>query len=172
MADLLRKALLGGVFGSGEYELATQPTISSGLHAVRFMVIHLAAGQVVSIAEDKREALAAARQLLKKTEVTQPTWQQAELWPGILLVPAIPLSPVSRRRREVFDRSGGVCFYCRCQLSIRAFHVEHQQPRALGGDDAPLNLVAACESCNLTKGDRTALEFIVAQDNCERKVQG
>lgn len=163
MADLLRKALLGGVFGSGEYELATQPTISSGLHAVRFMVIHLAAGQVVSIAEDKREALAAARQLLKRTEVAQPTWQQSELWPGVLLVPAIPLPPVSRRRREVYERSGGVCFYCRSPLSIHAFHVEHQQPRALGGDDSPLNLVAACAACNLEKNDKTALEYVAGQ---------
>jgi hypothetical protein len=52
MTSLLRKPLLGGVFGKGEFELATQPTVSNGLHAVKYMVIQLAAGQVVSIAED------------------------------------------------------------------------------------------------------------------------
>lgn len=165
---MLRKPLYGGPFGSGEYELATQPTISSGLHAVRFMVIQLAAGQVVSIAEDKREALAAARQLLKKTAATQqpePDWRQSELWPGIQLVPGTPLPAVSRRRREVFERSGGVCFYCRCRLSLHAFHVEHQRPRAIGGDDSPMNLVAACAPCNLLKRDRTALEFVAGANS-------
>lgn len=165
---ILRKPLLGGVFGQGEFELATQPTISNGLHAVKFMVIQLAAGQVISIAEDKREALAAARQLLRThvaTEQPKPNWRQSALWPDIELVPATPLPAVSRRRREVFERSSGRCFYCRCQLSIFAFHIEHQRPRAIGGDDSSLNLVAACSSCNLSKGARTALEFVLGQSS-------
>ena len=165
-APMLRKPLLGGVFGQGEFELATQPTVSNGLHAVKFMVIQLAAGQVVSIAEDKREALAAARQLLKATiasEQLEQDWRQSALWPDIELVPATPLPALSRRRRQVLERNGGRCFYCSCELSLHAFHVEHQRPRALGGDDSPLNLVPACSRCNLSKGSRTALEFVLGQ---------
>lgn len=163
---MLRRPIMGGAFGQAGFELATQPTITNGLHAVRFMVIHLTAGQIVSIAEDKREALAAARDLLKATAPAQqpePNWRQSDLWPGIQLVPSTPQTPVSRRRREVFERSGGVCFYCRCRLSIHAFEVEHQRPRALGGDDSPINLVASCSPCNSAKRDRTAIEFMAGQ---------
>lgn len=38
--------------------------------------------------------------------------------------------------------------------------IEHQMPRALMGPDELVNLVAACVPCNLSKGDRTALEFL------------
>ncbi len=167
MTAMLRRPIFGGAFGNGQYELATQPTVSNGLHAVRFMVIQLAAGQVVSIAEEKREALSSARHLLRSVPPTfdeEEGWRQTALWPEVELVPGMPVAPVSRRRREVFERSGGACFYCRCRLSVHAFHVEHQRPRAIGGDDSPLNLVAACESCNLQKSDRTALEFVTAMN--------
>jgi 5-methylcytosine-specific restriction endonuclease McrA len=61
----------------------------------------------------------------------------------------------------VFERSGGQCFYCRGRLELAGlWHIEHQQPRALGGGDDLLNLVSACEPCNLAKSDRTALEFV------------
>jgi 5-methylcytosine-specific restriction endonuclease McrA len=71
---------------------------------------------------------------------------------------------VSRRRREIFERSAGKCHYCGTPLTlVGKWHVEHQQPRALGGGDDPLNLVAACVRCNLAKSDRTALEFVVQQ---------
>jgi 5-methylcytosine-specific restriction endonuclease McrA len=68
---------------------------------------------------------------------------------------------ITKRRREVFDRSRGRCHYCSATLSLDGkWHVEHMLPRALDGDDSPINLVAACVGCNLAKSDRTALEFI------------
>jgi len=146
---MLSRPILGGVFGRGQYELATMPCISKGLHAVRFMVVQLAAGQVVSIAEDKREALSCARQLLKDAAPAPagPHWRQPALWPEFELVLASPVPVVSRRRREIFGKSNGLCHYCRA-------------PLALDGTDDPLNLVAACVECNLAKSDRTALEFM------------
>lgn len=163
-SEMLRKPLLGGVFGQGEYELATQAIVSAGLHAVRFSVLEPRAGRVLSIAETKVEALSAARRLLTATSANEPTWIQPRLWSDAELhvVPA-PSSPrpISRRRREIFERSGGACFYCNKVLTLDGnWHIEHQRPRALGGDDSLLNLVAACEPCNLAKGDRTALEFL------------
>lgn len=168
---LLRKPLYGGPFGSGEYELATQPTISNGLHSVRFMVIQLAAGQVVSIAEDKREALAAARLLLRGASepANDPEWRQTSLWTDLELVPAnnsptVQAARIPRRRRDIFNKCGGTCHYCQEPLTLDGkWHVEHQMPRALGGKDDPQNLVAACVACNLTKGDRTAVEFVLGQ---------
>lgn len=163
---MLRKPLLGGVFGQGEFELATQPTITNGLHAVRFLVIQPRSGRVLAIAESKTEALAGARRVLRATHAAndEPRWVQPRLWSDaeLSVVSEPPPKPVSRRRREVFVRSGGCCHYCGTPLRIDAFQIEHQLPRALGGTDTPLNLVAACERCNLAKADRTALEFMVA----------
>lgn len=167
---MLRRPLIGGVFGQGQYELATTPLISKGLHAVKFMVIEPRAGRVLSIAETKVEALGGARRLLHSASAalpaSEPAWQQPTLWSdgGLSAVePAKAARPVSRRRREVFERSGGKCFYCSTPLKLDgSFHLEHQMPRALGGTDDSMNLVAACASCNLAKADRTAIEYVTA----------
>jgi len=166
-ASMLRRPIYGGPFGNGEFELATQPTITNGLHAVRFLVIEPRAGRVLAIAESKTEALAGARRVLRATAAAndEPRWVQPRLWSDaeLSVVSAPPPRPVSRRRREVFLRSGGCCHYCGTPQQLDgAWHVEHQLPRALGGTDEALNLVAACERCNLRKSDRTALEFVLA----------
>lgn len=163
------RPIYGGIFGrSGEYTLATMACVERGLHGVRFMVLHPKSGGVLSVANDKSEALAQARRVLKAaaqlTSANDESFTQGSLWPEQdLPVPEAGAKPkaVSRRRREVFERSGGKCFYCGCEISINAFHVEHQFPRALGGGETPLNLVASCAPCNLAKSDSTALEFIV-----------
>ena len=165
--SMLRKPLLGGPFGNGQYELATQPTITNGLHAVRFTVIEPRAGRVLSIAETKVDALAGARRVLRgqiDADGAEQAWYQPRLWSDadLAVIDADPPPrPVSRRRREVFESSGGLCHYCRAPLTLDGqWHVEHQMPRALGGTDDAANLVAACAPCNLAKGDRTAVEFV------------
>lgn len=179
MADaaMLRRPIMGGIFGDGEFELATQPTVSNGLHSVRFLVIQARAGRVLAIAESKGEALAGARRVLRATGAAndeEPRWVQPRLWSDaeLAVVPTEPAPrPVARRRREVFQRSGGCCHYCSTPLRLDGeWHVEHQLPQALGGTDAPLNLVAACVDCNLRKSDRTALEFVASsrQTTAER----
>lgn len=168
--SLLHRPIFGGVFGSGRYRLASQPCILNGLHAVRYLVIE-ASGAVLSIAEDKQQALCDARRALRASGVgvdeaaNDPQWEQGELWPGgeVFSSPLEPSQPrVSRRRREIFGKSKGCCHYCKAVLTLDGkWHVEHMVPRGLGGADDLLNLVAACEGCNLQKSDRTALEFVV-----------
>jgi hypothetical protein len=170
---LLQRPIYGGVFGEdGRYALASMPCVSRGLYATRYMVVQSQAGVVLSIADDKTEALAGARKVLHAAndmnacESAKSCANQGELWPQVLPPMEIPAEPryASRRRREIFDRSAGKCHYCRTPLTLDGkWHVEHQQPRALGGGDDPLNLVAACVSCNLAKSDRTALEFVVGR---------
>lgn len=161
---MLRRPIMGGVFGNGEFELATQPAVVNGLHAVRFMVIQPRAGRVLAIADTKAEALAGARRVIRVcTADDEPRWVQPRLWSDaeLAVVSDPPPRPVSRRRREVFERSGGRCHYCRRSLELASdWHVEHQMPLALGGTDSPGNLVAACAPCNLAKNDRTAIEFV------------
>ena len=171
---MLQRPLYGGIFGDGRYALATLPTISNGLHAVRFMVIESRRGTVLSVADDKLAAMARARRLLvglpAAGAANDAIWQQTRFWPDLPAGRALRPRPISRRRQEVFARSEGRCHYCRGALALDGrWHVEHQVPRALGGDDAAGNLVAACAPCNLAKRDRTALEFVQqrAQPACE-----
>jgi hypothetical protein len=168
-AGMRQRPIYGGVFGRGLYALATLPTISNGLHAVRFMVIEPRRGAVLSVADDKLQAIAAARRLLvglpASSAANDAIWEQGALWPELPADRPPKVRSISRRRREVFDRSEGRCHYCRAALTLAGpWHVEHQLPRALGGGDSPANLVAACAPCNLAKSDRTAIEFVADRD--------
>jgi hypothetical protein len=160
---LLHRPIYGGVFGTGRYALASMPCVSRGLHSIRYMVVEPRGGAVLSVAEDKTEALAGARKILSTAGQLQADLvsRQLEMWPESAANESRDaLKPVSRRRREVFEKSGGKCHYCGTRLMLDGkWHVEHMFPRALGGSDASLNLVAACVACNLEKSDRTALEY-------------
>lgn len=166
---MLQRPIYGGVFGDGRYSLATVPTIANGLHAVRFMVLDPRGGAVLAAGESKIEVIAKARVALNATRhagaANDERWQQAQIWPELEPGGRLPAPErVSRRRREIFDRSLGRCHYCNAELQLRgSWHVEHMVPRALDGVDHPLNLVAACVPCNLAKSDRTAIEFITSR---------
>ena len=68
---------------------------------------------------------------------------------------------VPKRRREIFEKSGGKCHYCGVALALDgAWHIEHMQPKALLGSNQKSNLVASCVPCNSKKRDMTAEEFI------------
>lgn len=167
------RPIYGGVFGrSGQYVMATMPCIERGLHSVRFMVTQPHTGAVLAVANDKQDALASARRLLLVTEsltkreaANDGQMEQTPLWSDEQLPPmstagAKPKA-VPKRRREVFARSDGRCFYCGAVLRLDGkWHIEHQMPRSLMGPDELPNLVSACVPCNLAKRDRTALEFI------------
>ena len=164
--SLRHRPIFGGVFGQGRYSLATMPCLSNGLHAVRYMVIEPKGGAVLSVAEGKLDALASARKVLRATETLAknevPLGEQASLWPeeDLPVIGSAP-RPISRRRRDVFERSNGRCHYCSSVLKLDGkWHIEHMVPKALDGTDDEVNLVAACVACNLAKSDQTALEFI------------
>jgi hypothetical protein len=170
---LLQRPIYGGVFGEGQYALASMPCVSRGLFATRYMVVQPQAGVVLSIADDKTEALAGARKVLHAAndmnarEPAEPRPTQGELWPEVITPTNSLEEPrtVPRRRREIFERSAGKCHYCGTPLDLTGkWHIEHQMPRALGGGDEGLNLVAACVPCNLSKSDRTAIEFVAGAD--------
>lgn len=174
-AALLHRPIFGGVFGKGRYALATLPTVTRGLHSVRHLVIEPTTGTVISAGDDKLQALAAARKVLRATEALTRAEAMARaqadgqrlLFP--LDEPAQPLvreraRPVSKRRRDVHAKCDGRCHYCGKVLALEgSWHVEHALPRALGGLDEIGNLFASCAPCNLAKRDRTALEFVVKE---------
>lgn len=56
----------------------------------------------------------------------------------------------------------GICYYCRADLKVTNYHVDHKIPVSRGGgSNAPDNLVCACPTCNLRKGAQTDVDFFV-----------
>ena len=69
---------------------------------------------------------------------------------------------VSKRTRfEVLRRDDYTCRYCRS--ADNPLTIDHVVPVALGGSDAPSNLVAACKDCNAGKSSATPDAALVAQ---------
>ena len=66
---------------------------------------------------------------------------------------------VSTRRKNVFEKYGGRCFYCGEELDIDEFHMDHKIPQAKGGPGTFANLEPACCLCNMTKGPLDIEEF-------------
>ena len=68
-----------------------------------------------------------------------------------------------RRRREqsgtkrlrIYVRDKFRCQYCGAKKKANELTLDHILPRARGGDNSPLNVVAACVACNSRKGNRT-----------------
>ena len=59
-----------------------------------------------------------------------------------------------KTRFEVFKRDKFTCQYCGAKAPDVVLHVDHITPVAEGGDNDIMNLVTACEGCNLGKGAR------------------
>lgn len=75
-----------------------------------------------------------------------------------------------RLRFEILRRDGFACRYCGATADETQLHVDHLVPRALGGDDHPTNLVAACRDCNLGKGS-AVLDSEVVADATESNIR-
>ena len=80
------------------------------------------------------------------------------------------------KRLEVWNKTGGVCWYCSSPLTIgkpektgnafidyhearRVFSVDHVTPQCAGGSDDINNLVPCCSGCNNEKRHRTLEEY-------------
>lgn len=57
-------------------------------------------------------------------------------------------------RFEVFKRDSFTCQYCGAKAPEAVLHVDHINPVSNGGDNEIINLVTACQGCNLGKSDR------------------
>lgn len=79
--------------------------------------------------------------------------------PAVIILTRYVRLPGSRRvpvtRRGVLRRDGFHCAYCGGQAGT----IDHVLPRSRGGEDSWENLVACCQRCNNTKGDRTPQEM-------------
>ena len=70
------------------------------------------------------------------------------------------------KRKKVWNKSQGHCWYCGCELKI-GWHIDHFKPLGRNPDktvsnpenDNEDNLVPACVSCNIMKSDMTIEKF-------------
>ena len=67
----------------------------------------------------------------------------------------IPYTRIVLSRRNIMKRDGNRCQYCG---SSRNLTIDHVVPRSRGGNDSWENLVTACDTCNVQKGNRTPRE--------------
>lgn len=76
---------------------------------------------------------------------------------------------VSKKNREIiFNKYGGRCAYCACELE-KGWHVDHLKPirRNFGGNTGMLrpqfdnidNMMPSCPSCNINKHSMSLEEF-------------
>ena len=64
-----------------------------------------------------------------------------------------------RYRREIKDRDGHKCVYCGGDANT----LDHLVSKSAGGPTTSDNLVTACASCNLRKGDKNVWEWYSQQ---------
>jgi 5-methylcytosine-specific restriction endonuclease McrA len=62
------------------------------------------------------------------------------------------------RRLRIYMRDKFRCQYCGEKKSPAELTLDHIYPRSRGGDNTPVNIVAACLACNNRKGNRTPEE--------------
>lgn len=181
-----KRPILGGVFGVAGYEIGSQVGVQAGLHFVTYFVIEPRSQCVLGTACTQPDALDQARELIAKPKYEQFIAElvaarlaheaavKKDSFATSILKSAVRAvtKKIPRRRKHVFEKSGGRCHYCSTPLTLDGkWHVEHMMPKALLGGNEPGNLVAACTTCNLRKHDRTSEEFIhanrsAAQANC------
>jgi hypothetical protein len=70
---------------------------------------------------------------------------------------------VSKRLRyEIFRRDNHTCRYCGASAPDVSLRIDHVMPVALGGSDAPDNLVTSCDPCNSGKSSMPPDAALVA----------
>lgn len=177
------RPLVGGVFGIAGFSLCSHAYVENGLDCVTYLVCESESLFVISSADDKASALSAAREVLnfgplfplgkkiadfkkKKAEAVaaielQRNADAAEFHRTFKARRTDTVKSIPKRRQKIFEESGGKCHYCSTALTLEGrWHIEHKMPKALGGDNAPGNLVASCAPCNHEKRDTTDQEFI------------
>lgn len=96
--------------------------------------------------------------------------EKLESWKTVIEMPAVIrlfefVSPKKQlkffesfTRQNVYERDGGKCMYCGCEVSRNKFTFDHVIPKSRGGKTKWQNIVCACLKCNSKKDNRTPEE--------------
>lgn len=184
---LKMKPLIGGAFSGGRWCLASTHFTENGLDRVHYFVVDGVSRFMIGQGSTKACALQGARAMLSKqvgrelipmfilqlhaeriareAEVRRVNREEQAEMEARRRARIKTVGSLPKRRRAIFEKSGGKCHYCACELTLEGrWHVEHMIPRALGGQSVEDNLVAACAPCNHKKRDQTDHEFIARRE--------
>ncbi len=67
----------------------------------------------------------------------------------------LPYAKIVLSRRNIMKRDRNMCQYCATKSDLT---LDHVMPKSRGGRDSWENLVTACNTCNVRKGNRTPEE--------------
>ena len=75
-------------------------------------------------------------------------------------------------RKDCFEKGNGKCLYCRRNLDVDYFTIDHIIPQSsISCPPGRDNLVMACHDCNSRKGSRNFIDFIT-HDKVVKKTYG
>jgi DNA-binding Lrp family transcriptional regulator len=84
----------------------------------------------------------------------------AETAPEVQDIEIVDFYKDPKYRPAILEREQGRCFYCRRTLTDEDSGLDHAEPQKANGTNSYRNVVAACHSCNSSKGDDTAEQFL------------
>jgi 5-methylcytosine-specific restriction endonuclease McrA len=61
-------------------------------------------------------------------------------------------------RQLLYERDRGLCCFCDLPVPFETMHIDHRQPRALGGGSDAGNLRVAHRGCNIAAGNEVAMK--------------
>ncbi|GAH05923.1 unnamed protein product [marine sediment metagenome] len=76
----------------------------------------------------------------------------------LLLFDKLPPTEVKMSRKTIFERDNFTCAYCGKKFPPKKLTWDHIVPLARGGKREWLNIVTACQNCNIRKGGCTPEE--------------
>ncbi len=76
----------------------------------------------------------------------------------LLFYERLPAREVKFTRRNIYERDGNRCQYCRGKFDTKDLNLDHVVPLRRGGKTTWDNVVCSCLSCNTRKGGRLLRE--------------
>jgi 5-methylcytosine-specific restriction endonuclease McrA len=110
---------------------------------------------VVLLLKEKAELSEAAAERLHAARTSLPVPLVIRLVYYVRIPRQVTLAP---SRNSVLLRDNNTCQYCGATPGRANLTLDHVVPRSRGGDSTWDNVVAACRTCNIRKGDRTPEE--------------
>ena len=114
---------------------------------------------VVLLLKEKAELVEAAAERLHASRTSVPVPLVIRLVYYVRIPHPVVLAPT---RRSVALRDNFTCQYCGATPGRGLLTLDHVVPRSKGGATTWENVVAACRTCNMKKGDRTPDEAHMA----------
>lgn len=91
-------------------------------------------------------------------EILGPRAVPAEVKPGD--IESIDFFAQEQYREAILRRDDSTCFYCSRKLSRENYALDHLVPQSDGGNNSYRNVVASCHSCNSSKNNASAEDFL------------